>query len=65
MAPGQADQVRHARYARIQKEVGLLEEEMKGIDCERLVKEHIRALNEVRFEIKVEALHIVNIAGAV
>lgn len=43
----QADQARYTRYQAIAKEIAELEVEMQGTDCEKVVKEHIRALNEV------------------
>ncbi|KAK9897290.1 hypothetical protein P389DRAFT_209803 [Cystobasidium minutum MCA 4210] len=41
-----ADQARYNRYQAIQAEIAKLEVEMEGVDCEKVVKEHIRALNE-------------------
>lgn len=44
----QADQARYTRYQTIKEEIIKLEAEMQGVDCEKVVKEHIQALNEVR-----------------
>lgn len=43
----QADQARYARYQAIKEEIAKLEAEMQGVDCEKVAKEHIKALNEV------------------
>jgi hypothetical protein len=44
----QNDQARLRRLAAVKEEVEKLEAEMKGHDCDAMVKEHLRALNEVR-----------------
>jgi len=41
-----ADQIRFARYQSIKAEVEALEEEMKDVDCDKMVKDHIKALNQ-------------------
>jgi len=41
------DNARLAKYQALQVEVAKLEAELQGHDCDKIVKEHIKALNEV------------------
>ena len=49
----QVDKARLAKYQALQEEVAKLEAELQGHDCDKIVKEHIKALNEVRINVYI------------